>query len=335
MKALVLEEKGAPFNLRTNPDPVPGEGEVLIRLEASALNHRDSYIQRGMYPRTTYPVICGSDGAGVVIGVGNGVSESLINNEVVIDASCNWGDDPRVQQKSFKLLGLPDQGTFAELIKVPLSQVFPKPPHLTFAQAAALPVAGVTAYRALFTRARLQKGERVLVTGIGGGVAVFALQFALAHGADVYVTSGSEEKIQRARALGAKGGVLYDREKWGSEIQELAGQFDAIIDGAAGSGFATLLDIAAPAARIVIYGSVAGKIRDAEAARIFWKQLNILGSTMGTPQDFRAMLNFVEDHRIVPVVDEVFPLDQANDAIARLRDSAQFGKVVLRNRFDL
>lgn len=331
MKAMVIESKASSFVMREVPLPSLKEGDVLIRLKASALNHRDYYIQQGTYPRTAYPVIIGSDGAGVVEKVGGGIDRSLIGTEVVINPSHNWGDDPKVQQKDFRVLGFPDNGTLAEYIAVPARYVQPKPNHLTFGEAAALALAGLTAYRALFTRGKLQAGENVLVTGIGGGVAVTAMQFALAAGARVWVTSGSDAKIQKAVALGASGGVKYTAAAWGDELKKLAGGFDLTVDGAAGPGFATLLDVAAPGGRIVIYGSVRGKIQDAEPARIFWKQLSILGSTMGTEEEFAAMLQFVERHHIKPIIDSIFPLSDADRAMERLARGEQFGKIVLRN----
>ncbi|MEK7671521.1 MAG: medium chain dehydrogenase/reductase family protein, partial [Bacteroidota bacterium] len=277
MKAMLLESKGTPFVMKDVPMPVVNNDDVLIKLKASAFNHRDYYIQQGTYPRTTYPIIIGSDGAGIAEDVGANLSRSLIGTGVVINPSHNWGDNPNVQRKDFKVLGFPDSGTFAEYIAVPAKYVQPKPKHLSFEEAAAIALAGLTAYRALFTRGNLQPNENVLVTGIGGGVAVVAMQLALAAGAKVFVTSGSDEKIKKAVALGASGGANYGSATWEEDLQKLAGGFDLIIDGAAGSGFSKLLDIASPGARIVTYCSTQGRIQNDEPARIFWKQLSILG----------------------------------------------------------
>ncbi len=331
MKAMLLESKGAPFVMRDVPMPVVNNDDVLIKLKASAFNHRDYYIQQGTYPRTTYPIIIGSDGAGVVADVGANISRSLLNTEVVINPSHNWGDNPKVQRKDFKVLGFPDSGTFAEYIAVPAKYVQPKPKHLTFEETAALALAGLTAYRILFTRGNLQPNENVLVTGIGGGVAVVAMQLALAAGAKVFVTSGSDEKIKKAIARGASGGANYKSATWAEDLHKFAGGFDLIVDGAVGSGFSKLLDIASPGGRIVVYGSTQGKIQNAEPARIFWKQLSILGSTMGTEAEFAAMLRFVEQRNIKPVIDQVFSLADAEKAIRRMEDGEQFGKIVLLN----
>ncbi len=331
MKAMLLESKGTPFVMKDVPMPVVNNDDVLIKLKASAFNHRDYYIQQGTYPRTTYPIIIGSDGAGIAEDVGANLSRSLIGTGVVINPSHNWGDNPNVQRKDFKVLGFPDSGTFAEYIAVPAKYVQPKPKHLSFEEAAAIALAGLTAYRALFTRGNLQPNENVLVTGIGGGVAVVAMQLALAAGAKVFVTSGSDEKIKKAVALGASGGANYGSATWEEDLQKLAGGFDLIIDGAAGSGFSKLLDIASPGARIVTYGSTQGRIQNAEPARIFWKQLSILGTTMGTEYEFAAMLRFVEQRNIKPVIDQVFSLADAEKAIRRTGDGEQFGKIVLLN----
>jgi len=331
MKAMVLQGKASPFVMLELPIPKPAADEALVKLSAAALNRRDWYIQQGTYPRTRYPVIIGSDGAGVVADVGSNVSRSLIGSEVIINPSHNWGADPKVQQRDFKVLGFPDSGTLAEFIAVPAKYVLPKPPSLNFEEAAAVALVGLTAYRALFTRGTMERTDRVLVTGIGGGVAITALQFARAFGATVYVTSGSDEKLGKAMALGAVEGVNYSRPSWTEELKKVSEGFDLIIDGAAGPGFAELLDVAAPAGRIVVYGSVQGKIQNAEPARIFWKQLSILGSTMGTEDEFVAMLRFVERYAIKPVIDSVYPLAAANNAMERLASGKQFGKIVLRH----
>ena len=206
-----------------------------------------------------------------------------------------------------------------------------KPAHLSFEQAAALPLGGVTAYRATFTRAQLQPGERVLISGVGGGVALLALQMAVAVGAEVWVTSSSEDKIAQAVALGAKGGISYKTEKWPATLTKQAGGgFDVIVDSAAGPGFNDLVDAAAPGGRIVFYGATQGDVPDLAARKVFWKQLSLLGSTMGTEQDFAAMVQLFEQHQLVPVVDETFPLAEGEQALRRMADGLQFGKLVLK-----
>ncbi|TGE22461.1 alcohol dehydrogenase [Hymenobacter aquaticus] len=333
MQALQIDGINEPAHLQEIPTPVPGPGQVLVQLHAAALNHRDVWIQKGQYAGLKFPCVLGSDGAGVVTEVGDGADASLRGQAVLINPGHNWGDNPRAQARSFTILGLPAQGTFAEYVCVGARYVCPLPRHLSFEQGAALPLGGVTAYRAAFTRAGLQAGERVLITGIGGGVALLALQMAVAVGAEVWVTSGSAEKLDRARQLGARGGISYQEEKWaGTLVKQAGGPFDVIIDSAAGPGFDALLDAAAPGGRIVFYGGTLGAIPQLSPAKVFWKQLSILGSTMGTEQDFAAMVALFEQHQLVPVVDQVFPLAEGEAALRRMDQGQQFGKIVLKIR---
>ncbi len=200
MQALVLEGANQPLQLKEVPDPVAGPGEVVVKIEAVALNHRDLWIQKGQYAGLKFPIILGSDGCGVVETCGEGVDRVWQGREVIINPALDWGSRPEVQANEFRILGLPDDGTFAERVRVPVSQLVDKPLHLSAQQAAALPLAGLTAYRALFSRAGLRGGERVLITGVGGGAALFALQYAVAAGGKVFVTSGSDAKIAQAGA---------------------------------------------------------------------------------------------------------------------------------------
>jgi len=216
MKAAVLVEVKQSLAIRAEPDPVATAGHAVVTLRAAALNHRDLWIQQGLYKDIKVPMILGSDGAGVVAAVGTASDDDWVGREVIINPALEWGRNPHAQGPNFRILGLPDPGTFAEQIVVPVANLAPKPAHLSWEAAAALPLTGLTAWRALFTRADLKTGERVLITGIGGGAALAALQFAVAAGAQVWVTSGSPEKLERARALGAAGGVNYHETDWSS-----------------------------------------------------------------------------------------------------------------------
>jgi NADPH:quinone reductase-like Zn-dependent oxidoreductase len=329
MKAIVLTHKGGQLVLRDMPDPVPQKGEACIRIQAAGFNRRDYFIQQGLYARIVLPAILGSDGTGIVEAVGSDTDNSWTGKAVVINPSFNWGNDPAVQQHDFRILGMPDHGTFAEKVCVPVDYLYERPQHLDPVSAAPLPLGGLTAYRALFTRGNLKAGEKVLITGTGGGVALFVLQFALAAGATVYVTSGSDEKILKAVAMGAAGGANYRASDWPEELAEKAGAFDLIVDSAGGDGFDPLTNLANPGGRIVIYGGTRGAIPKISPQKIFWKQLSILGTTMGTQDDFQQMHRFVTQHQIRPVVDSVFQRHQANEALARLESSMQFGKVVM------
>jgi zinc-binding alcohol dehydrogenase/oxidoreductase len=330
MKALVLTEKNNPLIIKEVPDLRAGENEAIVKIHSAALNHRDLWIRKGQYAGLKYPIILGSDGSGVVIATGTNSDAHWIGKEVIIYPALNWGAEQSHQHpENFKILGLPDDGTFAEFVKIPASNLALKPKHLSFEEAAALPLAGLTAYRALIKRANLQNGEKVLITGIGGGVALFALQYAKATNADIYVTSGDEGKIAKAITLGAAAGANYKNENWIEILQTQAGSFNVIIDGAAGNGLDNLLNLAKPGGRIVLYGATKGNPSNITARRIFWKQLNVLGSTMGSPADFKEMIDFVEKNKIKPVIDNIFSFENGEDAMQRMNNSHQFGKIVI------
>lgn len=319
------------LSVTTLPSPVPGPGEVRVRLRAAALNHRDLWIKLGQYAGITYPCTPGSDGAGVVEAVGPGVDRTWINREVIINPSLDWGDQEIAQGPAFSILGLPRAGTLAEEITVPVSQLSDRPAHLSWVEAAALPLASLTAYRALFSRARLERGDRVLITGIGGGVALAALQFAVSLGAETWVTSGSPDKLARAFALGARNGFDYHDPAWPeAAVRAAGGPFSVIVDSAGGPGFETLIDVAAPGARLVFVGATAGNPPVLPSRKVFWRQLSLLGSTMGSPSDWSAMLRFVAEERISPVISDVFPLAEAGAAFDHLAAAGQFGKIVLK-----
>lgn len=330
MQALVLTGVKHPLEWQVRPDLRPGEGEVVVRLRSAALNRRDYWITQGMYPGIEPPVVLGSDGAGLVSGIGAGVDESWLDREVIINPGLGWGNRECVQADAFTILGLPRDGTFAEEILIPVGQLHAKPPHLDWNEAAALPLAGLTAYRALFSQGGLQAGETVLITGIGGGVATFALQFALAAGATVWVTSSSDDKIQRAVEFGASGGFDYRVDGWWRAAADRAVAPDLIVDSAGGPGYGSLINLAAAGGRIVNYGATAGPPDKLDLFKLFWKQLRLQGTTMGSPEDFRAMLAFVERHDIRPIVDRVFALSNGNEAVGCMQSSPQFGKYVLQ-----
>ncbi|GAB3539995.1 zinc-binding dehydrogenase [Spirosoma fluminis] len=343
MKAIQLAETHQPVQLIDTPTPTVQPGEVLVNLRVAALNHRDVFIQKGLYPGIKLPVILGSDGAGVVAETGEGVDPVWRGQEVVINCSLNWGDNSNFYGSDFRILGMPDNGTFAEYVAIPVKYIHHKPAHLSLEQAAAWPLAGVTAWRSLMTRAGLHSSssnapEKVLITGIGGGAALFALQFAVAVGAEVWVTSGSEEKLEKAKALGATGGVNYREPDWAKTLMTQTGggrsghpargYFDVIIDSAGGAGFAKLVDVAAPGGRIAIFGGTTGNLTDIAPSKVFFKQLNIFGSTMGTEHEFADMIAFINTKQLVPVLDELFPLAEAEQAFRKMEEGKQFGKIV-------
>jgi zinc-binding alcohol dehydrogenase/oxidoreductase len=310
------------------PDPQPAAGEVIVAVKAAALNHRDVWIKSGLYAGLKWPCLPGSDGAGQVVALGEGVDSTWLGQDVIINPCFSWGDREDAQAPDFSILGLPRPGTLAEKVAVPAAQLERKPAHLTWQEAAALPLGGLTAYRAVFARAKLRAGERVLVSGIGGGVATLALQFAVAAGARAWVTSSSPDKIARAVTLGAEGGFDYRDEQWAAKAVKAGGTFDVVVDSAGGDGFVRLLDVASPGGRLVIYGATRGD-GVLPMRKVFWRQLAVLGSTMGSPADWMAMVRFVAEKRIRPVVGDEFPLERSAEAFARMERGEQFGKLVV------
>ncbi len=328
--ACVLDGVDVPVVQRVAPDPVPGPDEVVVALAAASVNHRDLWIRQGTYAGLRFPIIPGSDGCGQVVALGSRADPDLLGRRVVIDPTIGWGDDHRVQTSEFRILGLPDDGTWAELVRVPAVNVVDAPDHLSDEAAAALPLAGVTAYRALFARGDVRPGERVLVTGIGGGVALFALQMAERIGAEVWVTSSSAAKRDRAVALGAAGGVDYRGADWAEELRDLAGGgFHLVVDGAGGEGFAELAGVLEPAGRLVVYGATGGNPPSVDLRRLFWRQIDLRGTTMGSPEDFLGMVRFVSTHHLTPVIDSVLARAEVEAALARMAAGDQFGKLVI------
>lgn len=329
MKAAVFKGKDFPLTVEEFKKPRPVKDQVLIRLKNAALNHRDLWLMQEQAQHYPQGIVLGSDGCGIVEETGEDADPLLIGAEVVINPSLDWGNSPMVQADSFRILGLPDNGTFAQYIAISKKCIFEKPEHLSFEDSAAVPLSGLTAYRALFSKARLHTNEKVLISGIGGGAALWALQFAVAYKARVYVTSSSDEKLQRAKDLGAIGGFNYRDALWAEKAQKEAGPFDIIIDSAGGSEFSKFIELAAPGGRIVNFGRTAGNITDISTRLLYWKQITIYGSAMGTRDEFLSMLHFLESRNIRPVIDRVFPLSEIGEAFRRMQSAAQFGKIVL------
>lgn len=330
MKAVRLHEIGGPQNLRVDQvdDPKPGANEILIKIDRAAFNRRDVFITQGLYPGIKLPAILGADAVGKVAALGVGAHGPAVGTRVVIDPAIGWGDDPRVWRRDAHVLGMPDPGTFAEYIAIAAGNVHPAPPSLSDDEAAAIPLGGLTAYRALVTRGGVTKDDVVLLTGIGGGVQTFALLFAKKLGAKVIVTSSSERKLERAKRLGADVAINYKTsEKWDKEVAAIDGGPSLIIDAVGGETFSRALNAARYGGRVVTYGGTTGdaKIR---MFNIFWKQLDVLGTSMGSPQDFAAMLTMF-DGSIKPAIDAVYPIDDVVEAAEKVNKGDQFGKIVL------
>jgi zinc-binding alcohol dehydrogenase/oxidoreductase len=330
VRAAFFKEKNQPLRIQPIEKQVPIKDQVLIRIKSAALNHRDVWICKEQSTPIEKGVILGSDASGVVEAIGEEVDESLIGMEVIVNPSMEWGNNPAVQGDSFKILGFPDNGTFSDYLLISKKYVFEKPDHLTFDEAAAIPLSALTAYRALFTKARIRPNEKILITGIGGGAALWLLQLAKAFQARVFVTSSSDEKIKSAIKLGASRGFNYKEENWTDRALKESGGYDVIIDSAGGSQFPQFLNLALPGGRIVSFGRTGGNIPELSPRLIFWKQLSIMGTTMGTRDEFLSMLDFLHTHKLKPVIDSVYALEEINEAFAKMETSNQFGKIILK-----
>lgn len=333
MRAVILKEAIGPDGIVVEevPTPDPAAGEVRVKLTASALNRRDYWMTKGLYPGMQLPCRPGSDGAGVVDAVGSGVDEGLVGKEVVVYPAREWGDDQRAPGPTFRVLGMPDDGTFADYICTPSDTVYDKPAHLSFEQSAAIPLAGLTSWRAVVTQAEVQPGQKVLITGAGGGVATFAIHWSVSKGADVYVSSGSAEKIAAAKSIGAIDGVDYHDDECYKKLKKAAGGFDAIIDSAGGDAVNSMIDALRPAGRYVFFGSTMGNpSKGIPMPKLFFKQARIQGTTMGSQQEFAAMLDWCGQKKIEPVVDRVLPLDDAQQAFQLMENMGHTGKIVLQ-----
>jgi zinc-binding alcohol dehydrogenase/oxidoreductase len=331
MKALYLEQADGVECVRVADveTPLPKAGEVRVAVKAASLNHRELFITRGQYPGMTLPATLGCDGAGIVDMIGDGVTGAKVGDEVVLYPARNWGPNRHAPAADFGLLGMPFGGTVAEHVCVPAENLAPKPRGLSFEEAAAIPLTGLTAWRALMFKGQLKVGETVLISGVGGGVATFGLAFAVARGANVYVTGETDDVLARAVEMGAKGGLLYTDPEWRRQVGKLTGGIDVVLDGAPSPSFANYVRAINPGARIVIYGSTAGNEIKFNATDIFLKSASIVGSQVGDPQDFAEMLAFVDAHKIKPVIERIFPLAEAREALLHLQDQHKFGKVVV------
>lgn len=340
MRSLFIEKHGAFDELRYGdaPEPRPGYAEVVVRLRTAALNHLDLFVLGGMPGITiSLPHIGGADGAGVVVGVGEGVPGWSVGDEVVLNPGLSCGaceycaKGEESQCVSYRLLGEHVDGTFAELVKVPAVNLAAKPTHLTWDEAAALPLTFLTAWRMLISRARLSQGETVLIHGIGGGVALAALAIAKRAGATVFVTSSSDTKLTRARELGADATINHASTDVAKEVRSLTGKrgVDVVVETVGSATWLTSLRCAAKGGRIVTCGATSGPNPSEEIRLIFWNHLSVLGSTMGSRGDWLAMLRAVNAGKMRPLVDSTYPLHRGREAYQRLSAGAQFGKIVL------
>jgi zinc-binding alcohol dehydrogenase/oxidoreductase len=323
VKAVRIHEDGGPEVLRYEDveDPTPGSGEVLVRLRAASLNHLDLWIRQGL-PSVPKPRILGADGAGVVAALGEGADTFSEGDRVVLNPGLDDGA---------RILGEHMDGTHAQLVAVPAEYVHPIPGGLSFEEAAAFPLVFETAYRMLVTKARIEEHEWVLLWGIGSGVALAAFAIAKALGARTLVTSSSAEKLARASELGADATVNHAEDDVAAAVKEATGGrgVDVVVEHVGEATWKTSLQSAAPNARVVVCGATSGPNPPAQLHRIWWKQLAVYGSTMGTREDFEGAYELIARGAAQPIVDRVFPLEQAAAAHEYLEEGRQFGKVVL------
>ncbi len=307
----------------------PGPDEVVIKVKVAALNHRDLWTCRGRRPDEP-PIVLGSDAAGTVMAVGKNVSDLSPLSEVVINPSLHWNERSQVPPPTFEILGYPTHGTLAQQVIVPRANIERKPAHLSWEEAAALPLSGLTSYRALFTQGKLQAGTTVVIPGIGGGTALQALQFARAGGARVIVTSSSAQKRQQALALGADL-ALESQSPWAAAVRQATGDrgADLVIESVGRATWNESLKCLARGGRLVVYGSTSGDVVDVNLPPFFLNWQSILGTTMGSREEFQEMLAFVERFHIKPTIAQRFSLDQGVAAFHFLEQQQQFGKVMI------
>lgn len=323
MHAVVMQEYGTSAVLRPGefPDPVTRPGWVTVALRASALNWHDVLVRQGRYG-SPLPHVIGADGAGVRTDTGE---------QVVVLPSLNWGDSNDAPGARFEILGDHTSGTYAELVSVPAECLAAKPAHLSWAEAAALPLAGVTTYRALFTRGRLRAGESMLVIGAGGGISTMAIALATAAGADITVTSSSLGTIERAVSTGARAGVLHTEAGWPEQARALSpgkAGFDLILDPV--GRWSESVRALRPGGRLVVLGANAAQTADMDIRNFYFGQFDLLGTTMGSNRDFAGLLAMMDQYSVrPPVIDREFPLDQAAEAHEYLEHGRAFGKCVL------
>lgn len=324
MKAFVIES--GELKIKEMEEPEAKVGEVVVALKTAGINRRDLGLPK-RYGDNPEPLIIGSDGAGIVEAVGEGVAGVAVGDEVIINPALRWFDNSDAPPPEFDILGMPDHGTFAEKIALSAEQVEKKPSHLNWEEAGGLVLPALTGYRALFTKGQVQKGQTLFIPGAGSGVATFLIQFAKNAGARVIVTSRSEEKRKHALEIGADRAIATDSD-WEAELADET--VDLVIDSVGAATFNRSLGVLKKGGRIVIFGATTDDNVDFNLRSFFYGQYQLFGSTMGSREELRDLLAHMEKYKMKPVVDQVFPLDGAQEAFGRLAKGEQFGKVILR-----
>ncbi len=341
MKAAAFHEFGGPDRVRVQdvPTPRPGPGQAVVRVEACALNHLDLWVLGGLPAlKTPLPFWTGCDIAGEVAALGPGVTDLATGARVVVNPSlscgaCEWcgkGEDSMCVR--YRILGEHVVGGLAEYVVAPATSLLPLPPHVPWEQAAAFILASMTAWRMLVTQVALRAGEQLLILGVGGGVSSAAVQIGKLSGARVFVTSSSDEKLERARLLGADDGVNYAKADWGKAVREWTGRrgVDVVLDNVGAATWAGSIRALASGGRLVTCGATTGPIGETDIRIVFWKQLRIIGSTMANRTEFKQVMEQFFAGRLQAVVDRTFPLAETSSALSLLQKGEQFGKIVVR-----
>ncbi|TGD37029.1 zinc-binding dehydrogenase [Brevibacterium aurantiacum] len=326
MQSAVLRSFGGPevFDLAETPDPRPKPGWSTVQLRSAGLNWHDALVRSGVYS-SPLPIIPGADGAGTI------VSGAHSGEEVVILPSMFWGGRESAPASDFEILGDHRDGTYAQMTQVPEECLFPKPANLSWAQASAFSLVGVTVFRALFTRGRLRAGESLLVLGASGGVASFAIQLASAAGVKVTATSADEAKRERARSIGAISALDHSDADWTADARAAANDgegFDLVLDSV--GRVTESLECLRPGGRCVVLGASASESLDIPLRPFYFSQREVIGTTMGSPKDMRGLMKLMaEVGTVAPIIDESFGLDQVVAAHQRLESGQGFGKITL------
>lgn len=307
-------------------DPELNVGEVIVRIQSAGLNRRDIGIPNRR-DKEEEALVLGSDGAGVIEAVGEGVTDVSVGDEVIINPALRWHEESDAPPAGFDILGMPDHGTFAEKIAISADQVEKKPKHLSWDEAGVLALSALTGYRALFTKGRLKVGDTVFIPGAGSGVATYLIMFAKRAGARVIVTSRSEQKRNHAIQLGADL-VLDTASDWPEELADET--VDLVIESVGKATFNRSLEVLKKGGSIVVFGATTDDTIDLNLRKFFYGQYKLLGTTMGSGEELREMLAFVEEHQLHPIIDSTFELNHAKEAFYYLKEGKQFGKVAIR-----
>ncbi|WP_232696416.1 zinc-binding dehydrogenase [Brevibacillus daliensis] len=307
------------------PKKAPESGEVRVRLKASGVNRRDLLMINWRNEENT-PLTIGCDGAGIIDEIGEGVTNWNVGDEVIIYTGLNWQSISDAPPEDFALLGSDSDGTHATFITLPATSIAKKPEYLTWEEAGVISVAALTAYRALFTKGDATSANTILIPGIGSGVATYLLQFAKATGCRTIVTSRSSEKRKRALELGADL-AIDTAEEWNEALQ--GEKVDIVIDSIGPATFQKSLYQLKKGGKLITFGATTGDDVEFNLRAFFYSQCRIIGTTLGSYEEFLEMLSFMKKHQIHPVIDQIYPLEKGKEALERLSASEQFGKIVL------